>query len=271
MKYIPRRPGRNVNVTPTSPLRDFFVMLTGVLLLLVTAYFLLGLLVDFMVPRISPDTEKLISTFFFKGESEKNATGGEEQKLQKLVDRLQDSCRDLPYRLQVEVVDDEMINAMALPGGRIVLFSGLLDKARSENELAFVLAHEMGHFANRDHLSGLGRGLVFMVLSVSLFGPDSVIGEKIGQLLQVSELGFSRKHESMADESALQTVNCYYGHVAGAVNFFQHTSTMEENLFAGHYLSTHPLDEQRISRIKELAEERGYSLRGELVPFGGVK
>jgi Zn-dependent protease with chaperone function len=271
MKYIPRQPDSNVNVTATSPLRDFLVMLTGVALILVAVYFVLGFLVDFMVPRISPETEKLLGTFFDDNGPEKGPPSEETAYLQGLVDQIQGQCADLPYELQVEIIDDEMINALALPGGRIVVFSGLLEKARSQNELAFVLSHEMGHFANKDHLSGLGRGLVFMTLSASVFGTDSAVGRKIGQLLEVSELSLSRKHESMADKFALRTVNCFYGHVAGAADFFEHTAEMEESFFTGHYLSTHPLSEERIARLHELAGERGYTLQGELVPFAGTK
>ncbi len=267
MEYIPRKPDRNVNVTRTSPLRDFFAMLFGAGAILVAIYIVLGLLVDFLVPRISPETEQMLSGFFQNKYTADASVPEENKSLQMLVDRMQQQCVSLPYSLQVEIADSEMINAFALPGGRIVVFSGLLEKVRSENELAFVLAHEMGHFANRDHLSGIGRGLVFMALSLSIFGPDNPIGEKIGSFLEVSELGFSRKHETMADEYALEKLNCLYGHVAGATGFFEYTSEMEANNFAGHYLSTHPLSEKRIAHLTDLAGEKGFKGEGELVPY----
>ena len=46
------------------------------------------------------------------------------------------------------------MNAVALPGGNIVVFAGLLKEIKSENELAMILGHELGHFAHRDHLRG---------------------------------------------------------------------------------------------------------------------
>ena len=267
MKYVPRRPRTNVNVTPTSPLRDFFLMLGGLLLALITVYIFLGFLVDFITPFISVETEKKLSGFFAWVDYEEAPLPQEQVVLQEIVDNIQHKCVDLPYSLKVDVADDEMINALALPGGRIVVFSGLLEEAQSENELAFVLSHEMGHFNNRDHLSGLGRGLVFMVLSMGVFGPDSMIGEKIASLLAISELGFSRKHESMADDYALDTLNCYYGHVAGATGFFKHTAKIEEKNFTGHYLSSHPLSDQRIAHLLERAEEKGFKQTGKLSPF----
>lgn len=267
MKYIPRLPGKNVNVTPTSPLRDFILMLCSVIVLFVFIYVVLGVTVDFMVPRISTETEKLLGEYLKTKWSGSDEFSEQEKKLQELLGNIQEQCVNLPYNLEIKVVDDKMINALALPGGRIVVLRGLLEKVESENELTFVLAHEMGHFANRDHLSELGRGLVFMALGVGVFGPNSFIGNQVGKLLQVSEMSFSRKHESNADEFALGIQNCFYGHVAGAGDFFEHTSKMEEKRFTGHYLSTHPESRQRISDLDLLARERGYVQKGKIIAF----
>lgn len=270
MKYIPRLPKKNVNVTPTSPLRDFLLMLGGIALLFVTVYVVLGLAVDFMVPRISPETEKLLGDYLKTKWSVSDEYPEQEKKLQGLLDKIQGKCGELPYQLEVRISESDMINALALPGGSIIVLTGLLEKVESENELAFVLAHEMGHFANRDHLSELGRGLVFMAMSVGVFGPNSYVGKQVGKLLHVSEMSFSRRHESMADEHALGIQNCFYGHVTGAIDFFEHTEQLEEDFFTGHYLSSHPETKERISVLNDLALEKGYELNGEKVPLALV-
>lgn len=266
MKFIPRLPDTNVNVPPTSPLRDFLGMLGGLVALFVAIYILLGLTVDFMVPRLSTETEKLLGEYFKKEWSGTAKYKEQEEQLQEILDRIQ-QCGNLPYQLEIKVGESDMINAMALPGGRIVVLTGLLEKVRSENELSFVLAHEMGHFANRDHLSELGRGLVFMALSISVFGPNSYMGKQVGKLLQVPEKSFSRKHETMADAYALEVQNCFYGHVAGATDFFKYTARLENNNFTGHYLSSHPQSQIRITRLNHLALKRGYDQDGEKVPL----
>ncbi len=61
-----------------------------------------------------------------------------------------ETAADLPYPLRLHVLKHDMINAFALPGGHIVLFEGLLKDARSAEEVASVLGHEMGHVAHRD-------------------------------------------------------------------------------------------------------------------------
>ncbi len=266
MQYIPRLPEKNVNVTPTSPLRDLLVMLGGVMLILFGVYVALGFAVDLLVPQITPAIEARISGYFSSmrpGGEVKDEAG---IPLRELAENIQQQCVDLPYPLNVEVVEDETVNALALPGGNIVIFSGLLDAAESENELAFVLAHEMGHFINRDHLTSLGRGLVFVVMSSMVFGSDSVIGQRVGEMLMLSELGFSRQHESLADAFALKTVNCYYGHTAGSTSFFKNTGEMERERFAGHYLSSHPRHRQRVAELNKLAAEKGFRTEGELKP-----
>ena len=57
---------------------------------------------------------------------------------------------DLPYPLQVHVLNHELVNAFALPGGHVVFFRGLIDAADTPDEVAAVFAHEIGHVVNRD-------------------------------------------------------------------------------------------------------------------------
>lgn len=69
--------------------------------------------------------------------------------LEKMTKRMV-GFRDIPYDLNVQVFKHEMINAFAVPGGNVVLFEGLLDAAKSPEEVAGVLGHEIGHVVNRD-------------------------------------------------------------------------------------------------------------------------
>ena len=134
-------------------------MAGGLLGIVVSAYFILGLLVDVIVPRITPELERKLAGVFMKmvDEEADSDTAAKVRYCQGLIDKLQNDCTDLPYHLTVHVNKNPAINALALPGGQVVLFSGLLDKVNSENELAFVLAHEMGHYMHRDHLRGMGK------------------------------------------------------------------------------------------------------------------
>jgi len=257
MKYSPRQPDTNVNVTPTSPLKDFFVLSGGLLVITVAVYFLLGFAVDLIIPHISPETEKKMSAIFGNLAEKETAFPEKHRKLQALIDNIQRDCAKLPYDFKIHIKKADTLNALAMPGGHIIVFTGLLDKVASENELAYILGHEIGHYANRDHLRGLGRSLVFMTISVALFGKDSSIGNMVGHGLNISEMSFSRRQEAKADEFGLEMLNCTYGHVGGATDFFSRISEEKDPGIFGHYFSSHPENQDRINHINRLIKDRG--------------
>jgi Zn-dependent protease with chaperone function len=260
MKYTPRQTESNVNVTPTSPIREFFVLVGGLLGIVILIYILLGLAVNLIVPHISVDLEKKMAAPFIRSMYAQDADTIRQHYVQALIDDLQERCTTLPYHFQVHVRKAPTINALALPGGHIIVFTGLLDKVTSENELAFVLAHEMGHYAHRDHLRGMGRAVVFMTISAFLFGPESDVGRLVARGLSMTEMSFSRSQETQADEFALETLNCAYGHVAGTTDFFEKIQKEHDPGMFGHYFSSHPKNRQRISHLRDISRDRGFKL-----------
>ena len=258
MKYTPKLPRKNVNVSRTSPLTDFFVLAFAALAIVVGIYVLMGFAVDWMIPRISVDLEKKMARPFLNAIKGKPGSTQAEERLQMMIQALQKRCTALPYTFQVHVRESQTANAAAFPGGHLIVFTGLLENIASENELQFILAHEMGHYANRDHLRGLGRALVLMAVSTVLFGADSGAGDMLGSALNLTELKFSRKQETTADEYALDVLNCYYGHVGGCVDFFEKMPREQDPGRYGHYFSTHPENRKRIDHILTIAKEKGY-------------
>ncbi|MEZ4526816.1 MAG: M48 family metallopeptidase [Desulfobacterales bacterium] len=272
IRHTPRLPGKNVNISKESPVREFFVLISGILAFIVGSYFVLGFAVDLIVPRISTETEQALASHLLKhfGKTE-NAQDKKTQALQSLADDLQKKCANLPYRFHVRIADEDTVNAVALPGGHIVVFRGLLEKTASENELAFVLFHEMGHFAHRDHLRGLGRGLVFALISSFLLGPDNDISALLLQSLHVSEMKFSREQESRADEFALNMLHCAYGDVNGAALFFSRLAEEETSSgFVGKYYLSHPESKERISHIETYGSLHGFPASAALRPLPDV-
>lgn len=256
MKYTPKTIEGNVNVSKGSPLGEFFILSSGLLAVVLGLYLLLGLAVDWIAPRISPETERRLAGYLPSPVDEKENDAEKAATVQKLLDEIRRDCAATPYPLTVHVRKSDMVNAMALPGGNIIVFSGLLDKITSEKELAFVLAHEMGHFKNRDHLKGLGRALIFLSLTAILFGEDSGVGDLMGATLNVTELGYSRSRETSADEFAVEILHCRYGSAAGAAGFFRLLASEQRGSLGGHYFSTHPDIEKRIIHIEEHSRAR---------------
>jgi len=149
-----------------------------------------------------------------------------------------------------------------LPGGLIIVTQGLLDKVESENELAFVLGHELGHYRNRDHIRALGRGIV-----LSLFFSVATGSDAAGLGLKVSDLAlrsFSRKQESRADEFALAMVYTQYGHVNEAWRLFERWEDDESFRELVPYLSTHPQAGDRVDSLEALALRENWPTSGRV-------
>jgi len=266
MKFTPRRPETNVNVSPTSPVKEFVLLTGGLVAIAVGVYFLLGVVVNLVVPRLSVDFEKKLATALMPKIAQDLEFKEREAYLQAIVDRMQQQCAGLPYEFKVHYDRTAQFNAVALPGGHIIVFGGLFSAAEAENELAFVLAHEMGHYANRDHLKAMGRGLVLMAISSALFGADSGLSGVIGNGLNLTELSFSREQEADADEYALATINCAYGHINGALQFVGKFPGETDPGEIGHYFSSHPEVRRRIGHLEEMIQTNQLT-SGELTPL----
>jgi len=258
MEYSNKLPDGNVNISQESPLKEFAILFAGLVGIAIAVYIVLGLFIDYSVKHLSIEQEQALSVSI--GENWGAGDHAEKAKpVQAIVDLLQNKCANLPYKIKVAIIDDEMINAAALPGGTVLVFTGLLNSMKSENELAFVLAHELGHFKNRDHLKGMGRLLVLVVGSVFLFGPNNPIAELALSSINLAESSFSRTQESKADQFALKTLQCGYGHVGGATDFFSTMIEKESGIkLFGHYLSSHPDSQKRIDDINNQASQAGY-------------
>ena len=123
------------------------------------------------------------------------------EALERMVARLDPNPR-LPYPLRVGVLDHGMLNAIALPGGRILIFRGLLEAAGNPEEVAGVLAHEIGHVVYRDPtreaLRAAGTAGILGLLLGDVFGAGIVVVVTDA----VVNASYRRDAETRADETA---------------------------------------------------------------------
>lgn len=131
--------------------------------------------------------------------------------LAKLVGRLDPT----PGDLDVGVANFQVVNAAALPGGKVFIFRGLLDDARSPAELAGVLGHEIGHVRERHVMQALLRQLG---LSIFLAGADSNVTGALGGALS---LGYGREAEREADAHAIEAMRGAAIDPADTAGFFE--------------------------------------------------
>jgi Zn-dependent protease with chaperone function len=266
VSFEPRLPRDDVNVSRTHPLAEaaWLVAATALAGLLLAA---LAFAATEVASRWLPPAfeARLFGRLFDDWGAEGGADDLREPAARALLARLAARWPENPYAFRLIVADEEAPNAFALPGGAIVVTSGLLAAVESENELAFVLAHEIGHFAARDHLRAIGRGLILQLglRAVVGAGPGDVVP---GLAAGVASSGFSRAQERDADAFALALVAAEYGHVAGADAFFRRLPDAEAGLGtrAAAWFSTHPVSEARIEALHERAAREGYPASGPL-------
>lgn len=269
MKFIPRRAADGVNVSREHPLTEAGVLIAGVGLLVAAATVVLFFLVDIVLWFVPAEREAALFDAWLPADIE--TVSYDDPRLvglEELVDRLARHWPESAYDFRVEIDDSPAVNAMAFPGGLIVVTSGLLDAVESENELAFVIGHEMGHFHNRDHIRQLGRGVAVSMLFAALGYANANTGVS-ASIADLAARGFSRRQERRADEFGLAMVQSEYGHVAEAWRFFERIGGESPSFVdMASYLSTHPSPDDRVERLIALAAANGWPVSG---PVTGIR
>ncbi|URW74689.1 M48 family metallopeptidase [Sphingomonas donggukensis] len=168
---------------------------------------------------------------------------------QAALDRLVRRIEPAGEPLDVRVAAVPMVNAAALPGGRIVIFEKLLTEASGPDEVAGVLAHEIGHVRHRDVLSAMARQAGIGLLLASFTGD---VGNALGTLIAAR---YSRGAESAADGYAIAALATNGISPLPTARFFRKLAAMEEKLpqTALGYLSSHPLSKERRARFEASA------------------
>lgn len=167
------------------------------------------------------------------------------------------SKRVAGYNWQFNLVQDKTVNAWCMPGGKVVVYTGLLPVTKDENGLAVVLGHEIAHAIARHGNERMSQQLAIQLGGMGLAIAISQKPEQTQQIFMQSygisttlgALAYSRKHESEADKLGL----CFMA-MAGynpntAVAFWERMA--KEGSGSGFaLLSTHPSDQKRIADIK---------------------
>lgn len=184
-----------------------------------------------------------------------NEAGGR-AVLDRLTARLSEGMA-LPMTPQVSVRRHEVANALALPGGRVILLSDILAKAKSGDELAGILAHEFGHIAARDPMrSVITAGGTSFLLSLVLGDlTGSTVLATIGQA--AISAGYSRDAERTADAYAVAAVKRAGGDGAALAAILERiTDEDDEEPDATSFLRSHPVTAERAARIRSLAGKK---------------
>ena len=159
--------------------------------------------------------------------------------------RLLEQIPTSEYDYNITILDNPQINAFTIPGGNIYVFSGLISFCDSPEQLAAVLAHEMGHVEKRHTVDRLAREFGLSVLFSIMAGGDTVLLSDLYQTLISS--GFSRSQEKEADQFALNLLEDASISPKSIASFFR--KLKRENLAYDEKIElvmTHPHNNSRI-------------------------
>ena len=214
------------------------------------------LLVEMAVSRIPVEWEQKIGEAAYKdflSHQDVMKEGPAVKAVEEMTQRLAEQIPNNPYKFQVTVVKSDVVNAFALPGGYVVVFTGLMKKADSGEEVAGVLGHELNHVLQRHGMERIVKSLGIMTVVAIIVGDQQGL---IGLMRQVGvellTLKFDRAQEMEADLTGLQLVHRAKIDPKGMITFFQKLSEKDEGRL--EWLSTHPMSSARADRLKaELA------------------
>lgn len=217
------------------------------------AIFGMPLIADRLAPLVPVAFEKRIGyavdkqvRAIFKGDA-CDGPGGR-AALQKLVDRLAERI-PTPVPLEADVLSSSVPNAVALPGGRVYVFDGLLRKSESVDELAGVLGHEIAHVAHRDGMRRMIQTGGTSFLIGLLFGDVAGAGVVLTLANEVANASYSREAEARADSTAT-TALLDLGRSPVGLGELLMRITGAQSSGALDLLKSHPLTEDRLARLR---------------------
>lgn len=160
--------------------------------------------------------------------------------------------KDIDYYFYV--LDEKDVNAASLPGGFVYVNKGLIDKIASDDELACVLAHEVGHIVARHSVKKLQAMMGYSLLRILLAqAPASAeVGASADIAFSQILLGYSREDELLADQLAARYAKLAGFNPYGMVTFLEKLRSADKyNLRPFSYFKTHPYVPDRIRIVKQ--------------------
>lgn len=122
-----------------------------------------------------------------------------------IMARLTPAATNLAFPIKVHVIKNKEVNAFTFPGGVLVVYTGLLGRATGPEEVAAVIAHELGHVAGHDSIRALGAQIgITALMALATGGDPGVLADLVGNVMQIH---YSKSVEAQADDYGLATLS----------------------------------------------------------------
>ena len=204
--------------------------------------------------------------------------------VQRVGQRIAKAANKPEYQWEFAVIDDDkMVNAFALPGGKVAVFTGILKHTKGEAGLATVMGHEVAHALQRHGVERMSRSIIDQIAqlgaigaAVGAHGGGGAIAGALGAYGVNVSLPFNRKQESEADYIGLRLMAEAGYDPREAVPFWERMSGCPRQMIGKlcfraqqaipEFLSTHPSDATRINQIEAWLPEALQHYRGGPAP-----
>lgn len=166
-----------------------------------------------------------------------------------------------PWKFSIDVIDSKEVNAFALPGGPMFFYTGLLDKLKTEDAVAGILGHEMQHVLREHWAYAVRDAQKRQLLGIAILGLTRANRTVSNLAGLVDTLGFalphSRHHENQADAGGFELMERAGYSPEGLVEVFQLFQSQKGKGEGPEWISTHPGDANRITKIRDLMKQSG--------------
>ncbi|HMU31133.1 MAG TPA: M48 family metallopeptidase [Nitrospira sp.] len=214
------------------------------------------LMVEWAVARIPIEWEQKLGETVYQDFLSKETVlkeGPAVSAVQEMTQRLTEKIPNNPYKFQISVVQSPVVNAFALPGGYVVVFTGLMTKAESGEEVAGVLSHELNHVLQRHGMERMVKMLGLSAVVGILLGDQqglTGLAKQVG--MELVTLKFGRAQETEADVTGIRLLSDARIAPDGMIRFFERLSEKDKERV--EVFSTHPMSAARAALLKaELA------------------
>lgn len=254
----------NANVSETNHLKSLLEIVIKLCVILTTVYIFIFISLGIIIDNLPIEKQIKLENFIANTIYEPNniATKEETLRLEKIKQNILNVDYSFPKtsKLNIIIINDKEKNALCLPNGNIYITSALFEKLTNDEMLTFVIAHEMAHYKNKDHLKNIRHEIASAIILsfLQIANPSDTTSVKILEGgLNMSNLNFSRSYEKKADIYAGKVLLALYGNNKAGADVL---NNLRDKKYPPVLMlfSTHPDVD---SRIQTLNSQRKYNVK----------
>ena len=176
--------------------------------------------------------------------------------IQIISNRLINSIDKTDYQYKIRVINDPQVNAFTLPGGNIFVYTGLIQFSESPEEVAAVIAHELGHAEKKHVIQRLAKELGISIIFSAITGADALLISELGKT--AASTIFDRKQEKEADDFSFSLMEKAGISPASLGFFFRRVNMKQQDNADIEFLATHPNNNSRIKASLEYKTSKSF-------------